>query len=173
MSWTRFVRVLDRLKTLPNLRLIVSAENINQYLEFNRYGINWPEFKEKVEYIKHNNVNFVFQPTLTNLTVFGFLDFYQQYKTWFDRLSFAYQPRMMAVNVLDQTSKKNLAQQFEQLPSQYRDQIEASMKAPASDQDRQNISEFLSQYVARRPNLNLSIYPESFLHWLGLDHVVQ
>ncbi len=173
VSWTRFVRVLNRLQTLPNLRLIVSAENTNQFLQFNRYGIKWEEFAKKIEYLKGNNINFVFQPTITNLTVFGFLDFYQQYNQWFDRLSFAYQPRMMAVNVIDDQSKQQLEQQFMTLSSQFRDQLTSSMKTRPSDKDRRNISEFLTQYVARRPDLKLTIYPKSFLHWLGLDYVVQ
>jgi len=173
VSWTRFVRVLNRLQTLPNLRLVVSAENTDQFLQFNRYGIKWEEFAKKIEYLKGNNINFVFQPTITNLTVFGFLDFYQQYNQWFDRISFAYQPRMMAVNVLDDQSKQQLEQQFMTLPSQFRDQLTSSMKNRSSDKDQRNISEFLTQYVARRPDLRLTIYPKSFLRWLGLDHVVQ
>lgn len=173
VSWTRFVRVLNRLQTLLNLRLVVSAENTDQFLQFNRYGIKWEEFAKKIEYLKGNNINFVFQPTITNLTVFGFLDFYQQYNQWFDRLSFAYQPRMMAVNVLDDQSKQQLEQQFMTLPSQFRDQLTSSMKTRPSDKDQRNISEFLTQYVARRPDLRLTIYPKSFLRWLGLDHVVQ
>jgi hypothetical protein len=153
--------------------LIVSAENTDKFLEFNRYGINWQEFAAKIDYIKHSGVNFIFQPTLTNLTVFGFLDFYKKYHEHFDRVSFAYQPRMMAVNVLDEQSKKNLELQFVDLPDKFKDEIVTSMRSPARDTNRRNIGEFLTQYVQRRPDLDLEIYPKSFLQWLEINHVVQ
>ena len=173
VAWSRFQKILDRIKSLPNLKLIVSAENTNKFLEFNRYGIDWPEFDRKIQYIKHSGIDFTFQPTITNLTVFGFLDFYKKYSDHFNLLSFAYQPRMMAVNVLDDQSKHNLEQQFSELPIKFRDELVRSMKALANDADRQKISEFLKQYVERRPDLDLGIYPLNFLQWLKLDHVVQ
>jgi organic radical activating enzyme len=173
VAWSRFQKILDRIKSLPNLKLIVSAENTDKFLEFNRYGIDWPEFDRKIQYIKHSGIDFTFQPTITNLTVFGFLDFYKKYSDHFNLLSFAYQPRMMAVNVLDDQSKHNLEQQFSELPIKFRDELVRSMKALANDADRQKISEFLKQYVERRPDLDLGIYPLNFLQWLKLDHVVQ
>lgn len=173
VSWTRFVKVLDRLKTLPNFRLIISAENTGQFLEFNRYGIKAQDFMRKVDHIKRSGINFVFHPTLTNLTVFGFVDFYTQYKDWIDHLSFAYQPRMMAVNVLDSRSKAALIKQCDALPERFRNQLVTSISAPADDIDRQNLGEFFNHYVGRRPDLNQNIYPKDFLNWMTNNHVVQ
>jgi hypothetical protein len=31
----------------------------------------------------------------------------------------------------------------------------------------------VTQYVQRRPDLDLEIYPKSFLQWLEINHVVQ
>ena len=105
--------------------------------------------------------------------MFGFVDFYTQYKDWIDHLSFAYQPRMMAVNVLDSRSKAALIKQCDALPERFRNQLVTSISAPADDIDRQNLGEFFNHYVARRPDLNQNIYPKDFLNWMTNNHVVQ
>ena len=60
---------------------------------------------------------------------------------------------------------------IQSLPDHYQTQIAQSIKADASEMQRQQMSEFLKEYVIRR-NLNVNIYPQSFLDWLDI-HVVQ
>jgi len=45
------------------------------------------------------------------------------------------------------------------------------MQADPSESQRQQMSEFLKEYVIRK-NLDVGIYPKSFLEWLDI-HVVQ
>lgn len=172
ISSTRFEKMLERLKSIPKLKLIISAETTHEFLEFNRYGIKWDEFVHKVEMIKQHQIDYVFQATLSNLTLFGFSKFYKTFGNERTIVTFAYQPRMMAPNVLDEDSKRQLEEEFKSLPEIVREKIFKSMQAPATEQDRINLREFLQQFVQRRADLNLNIYPEKFLKWLEIDNVV-
>jgi hypothetical protein len=62
-------------------------------------------------------------------------------------------------------------QDIKSLPEHYQEQIAQSIQADPSELQRQQTSEFLKEYVTRR-NLDVSIYPQSFLNWLD-THVVQ
>jgi hypothetical protein len=78
---------------------------------------------------------------------------------------------MMAPYVLDADSKHAILQDIQTLPENYKTQIAQSIQADPTQLQRQQMSEFLKEYAARR-NLDLSIYPPSFLEWLNI-HVVQ
>lgn len=172
LSSTRFQKVISELKQINNLTLIISAESTHKFLEFNRYGIKWEQFLSKIDQLKKNSIDYVFQSTLTNLTLFGFMDFYRMFEDDRNIVSFAYQPSMMAPNILDDESKQYLTEQFKVLPLELQTSIIKSMEAPANEVDRINIREFLIQFLERRPDLNINIYPKSFLGWLGVKHVV-
>ena len=86
-------------------------------------------------------------------------------------LIFINQPSMMAPYVLDVDSKKMILKDIQSLPDHYQTQIAQSIQADPSETQQQQMSEFLKEYVARR-NLDVSIYPKSFLEWLDI-HVVQ
>ena len=73
--------------------------------------------------------------------------------------------------MLDPDSKQQIMQDIQSLPDHYQTQIAQSIQADPSETQRQQMSEFLKEYVARR-NLDVSIYPKSFLEWLDI-HVVQ
>ena len=45
---TRFTNIINKLSMVSNLTLIVSAENTKKFLEFNRYGVQYLEFVEKI-----------------------------------------------------------------------------------------------------------------------------
>jgi len=168
VSNTRFNKILDQLAGIPNLILFISAENTHKYLEFNRYGNKWDEYLDKIQQIKKRNIRHIFQSTLSNLTLFGFTEFYKMFGDNTTRVLFAYQPRFMAPNVLDQQSKQYLAEQFQSLPVDLRDRLIKSMQEPAGEKDRTNMCEFLKQFVQRRGDLDINIYPKSFLEWLGV-----
>ena len=67
--------MLNTLKNFSNITLYLSCENIGNYLEFNRYGINSAEYQKKLDLIKDSGIKFIFHSVLSNLSVIGFYDF--------------------------------------------------------------------------------------------------
>lgn len=169
----RFNRMLDQLCQNKKIQISISAENIDKYLEFNRYGITWPQFEKNLNLIKTKGIKFEFNSVLTNLTAFGFKEFYDYYHGYGTiMLTFAYQPRMQAMNVMDQESKNMLIEKFSHLPDRYQKSLIQTLSVMPTEQERKDMAKFLKTFVKRRPNLNLKIYPSSFINWLGITDVV-
>ena len=167
----RFQRMLNKIKQIPTAMISVSAECTDKFYEFNRYGNVWTEFINKIELLQKSNIEFRFSTAISNLTVFGLTSFIKYFNDQRIGLVFVNQPSMMAPYVLDLESKKIIMQDIQSLPEHYQTQIAQSIKADPSESQRQQMSEFLKEYVTRR-NLSMNIYPQSFLDWLGI-HVVQ
>jgi organic radical activating enzyme len=167
----RFQRMLDKIKQMPKAMISVSAECTHKFYEFNRYGNLWTEFINKIELLQKSNIEFRFSTAISNLTVVGLADFIKHFIDHRIGLVFVNQPSMMAPYVLDVDSKNMILQDIESLPAHYQTQIAQSVQADPSESQRQQMSEFLKEYVARR-TLDASIYPKSFLEWLDI-HVVQ
>jgi organic radical activating enzyme len=163
----RFERILNELQDL-NILIIVSAESINKLLEFNRYGIAWDDFIAKIALLNSKNIPFKFQATLTNLTVVGFTEFYNYFKNEEIIVTVAHQPSMMAPYVLDKATKDSIVAN---LPLAVRDIVVAAIAAEPTELQRISIKEFLLEF-SRRRNLNLNVFPTTFLTWLEIDRVV-
>lgn len=167
----RFQRMLDKIKQMPTAMISISAECTDKFYEFNRYGNVWTEFVNKIELLQKSNIEFRFSTAISNLTVFGLTSFIKYFNNQRIGLVFVNQPSMMAPYVLDPKSKQQIMQDIQSLPDHYRTQIAQSVQANPSEAQRQQMSEFLKEYAVRR-NLDMNIYPQSFLEWLDL-HVVQ
>ena len=170
ISFSRFKRYIDTLVKLngPSILLRISAEGINKHLEFNRYGVKWDDFLKKIAYLKMHKVNFVFHSAISNLSIFGFSDFYNYFKEYEIHTTFVYTPTMMGINVLDVESKTEIKNKISNLPDNLQQQIIRSMNATPTVQQKIQINEFLTQFIERRPELSLDIFPKSFLTWVGL-----
>lgn len=168
----RLQRLCAKLSTIPNARLKISAENIGKHIEFNRYGIKWNDFCRNVETIRAHNINFSFHCTVSNLTIFGFVDFYNYFRANDMELTFAYQPTIMAPHVLDQPSKEMLTKQFDSLPDKYKIALLKSIQLRPDVSEQQELGKFLTEFVRRRSDLDTRIFPETFLKWAGLSNVV-
>jgi organic radical activating enzyme len=167
----RFQRMLDKIKQIPTAMISVSAECTHKFYEFNRYGNLWTEFINKIELLQKSNIEFRFSTAISNLTVFGLTSFIKYFVDQRIGLVFVNQPSMMAPYVLDADSKQQIMHDIQSLPDHYQTQIAQSIQADPNESQRQQMSEFLKEYVTRR-NLNVNIYPQSFLDWLNI-HVVQ
>lgn len=167
----RFQRMLDRIKQMPTAMISVSAECTDKFYEFNRYGNLWTEFINKIELLQKSGIEFRFSTSISNLTVFGLTSFIKYFNDQRIGLVFVNQPNMMAPYVLDANSKQQIMQDIRSLPEHYQTQIAQSIQADPSKTQRQQMSEFLKEYAIRR-NLDMNIYPQSFLDWLDI-HVVQ
>ena len=168
ISNSRFTRMLAQLSIFTNVTLIISAEGIHEFLEFNRYGTKWKEFEQKINQIENSGISFKFQSTITNLTLFGFAEFYKYFNQYKIDLSFAYQPRMMAPNVLDTTSKQIILAELQSIinPADF-ELIRKSMEAPPDSTQQLNIKEFLIEFTNRRADIDMSIFPKHFINWIN------
>lgn len=176
LSMSRFRRLLVKLKTLneryTNFRMKISAESTSRFYEFNRYGNSWDDFVTKVDTLKQNGIKFIFHSTLSNLTLFDFARFRLTYPEVDYTIDYVHQPAMLSPHVLDLESKKNIIEQVESLNDQFTSNIVASIRPEATQKEKQNCREFLLEFTNRRPDLQLSIFPPSFLEWLEIKHVV-
>lgn len=169
---SRFDRMIGRLSSNRQINIRVSGEGLSSHLEFNRYGVSWTQWTRNLQSIKTHGIPFKFHSTLTNLTGFGFADFVDFFHDHDIVLTFAYQPRMQALHVMDHDSKKFLMKQFSRLPKKYKDPLEKTLSVDATENEREDMAKFLKTYIQRRPDLDVTIYPKSFVDWLGIDHVV-
>lgn len=164
----RFAKILDKVKSNKQIVITVSAEGIGPYLEFNRYGITWSQFETNLNSIIDRNIAFDFQSQISNLTAFGFREFYDRYSSFPMTMTFVYNPKMQGLHVLDPDSKTNLRETFSSLPLSYRTQLEQTMMPEPGEKQRRDMANFLTGFVSRRPDLDVNLYPRSFLTWLGL-----
>jgi len=171
VNTARFQRVISQLANIKNLNVIVSAENVGDFLEFNRYGVKWSEFQDKIQ-ILDQHVNWSFNCVISNLTIFGFVDFYNFFKNRQMKLTFSHQPSMMNPFVLDPASKAYVLEQIKTVDSSYKNQIEKNIAPDPTESQRKGIRDFLTTFVARRPDLDLKIFPKTFLQWLDSTYVV-
>lgn len=173
VSRSRFIKSVDKLKSISNLTLYVSAESTGKNLEFNRYGNQWLDILEKLDILKNSGIKICLHSTLSNLTLMGFADFYKYFSNDYQIVvSFAHTPMMTAVHVLDSITKKQIRNDLASLPDSITAQILASMQSEPTSEEKMHLKNFLTQFINRRPNLSIDIFPESFVNWIGLDNVV-
>lgn len=166
----RFEKILNTLKNFSNITLYLSCENIGNYLEFNRYGIKSAEYQKKIDLIKDSGIKFIFHSVLSNLSVFGFYDFLQQYRDHVQGHDFVYTPDFMAMCVLDDTSKNKIRDQFQDDLLPWKTQLLQNLEAEPTPKQINNLGLFVKEFTKRR-NINLvDIYPKHFTDWL--DNVV-
>jgi organic radical activating enzyme len=163
----RFTKLVDQLKDRPNIRIAVSADATDKIYEFNRYGIKWNDFLNKIDILEQSHINFGFHSTLSNLTVGGFSKFYQMFSKRFLSFDLVYMPDFMAVYVLDDQTKQKVIDELNNIDCVGKDQIIKSIQAEPTQQQRDNIREFLKEFTRRRPDLDVTIYPKEFLDWIG------
>ena len=171
VSSARFERLINQMTGYENLTIAVSMENIGQYHEFNRFGTAWEDFLTNLEILQQSNIAMLFHSTLTNLTIHGFADFYNRFKHYNIEFDLAHQPTFMPVYVIDRQSREEILKQFDDIKLPKKELIMKSLNSVPSEQQRQQTSNFLTQFVHRRPGLDLNIFPADFLKWLNINVV--
>jgi len=161
----RFVSLLGKIEDPKKTTLIVSAENLEKFYEFNRFGTSWKTFKTNLDEITKQGFEWYFSSTLTNLTLFGFREFTEKYPDRHIKYEFCSDPQFLGVNVLDDKSKEILVDSFLSSEIKFQDEIIKSMSSPVSESLRKNCSKYVLEFAKRR-GLNLDIYPKNFISWL-------
>ena len=77
----------------------------------------------------------------------------------------------MPVYVIDHRSREEILKQFDDIKLPKKELIMKSLNSVPSEQQRQQTSNFLTQFVQRRPGLNLNVFPADFLKWLNINVV--
>jgi organic radical activating enzyme len=163
----RFKRILSTVKQYKNITLCISAESTDKNYEFNRYGMSWAEFLERMQIIQDCGINFEFHCTISNLTVLGFADFYKLYQDVKMHIDFVHHPDFMSAGNLDAETKQQVVRDL--TPYQSDDRIQKILQTVTSNyvnnSHRSIMSAWLKQFANRR-KLDLTVYPKTFLDWL-------
>ena len=164
----RLIKIIDKIKNY-DIQFHISAESTDSLFEFIRYGSKWKDFQHKISLIKEAGFEIKFVSTITNLTSFGLLKFYDMFEKEHDigHNPVADQP-FLQPNLLDDKSKKLLLDSIKhRLDNPFFKQLNDSTNQPHTDQQRHNLKKFLMEFAHRR-NLSLDIFPKHFLNWLKI-----
>jgi organic radical activating enzyme len=167
ISPKRFLNQLEKIRHNKNLQIEVSGENCEHLYEFNRYNNSWSRFLTNLSILKEKEFGIKFSMVISNLTVFGFKDFYQKFQYEEKQHNWCTDPSFLSVNVLDDLSKEQIIKQLQNETFDIKDQLISSIKKPCSEQQRKDFSIYLSEFSKRR-KLDLDIFPASMLQWLNL-----
>ena len=162
----RFETLLDKIKDYKNVVVSVSMENVGALHEFNRYGTKWADMTTKIELLKQSKVNTIFSSTLSNLSIFGFAEFYNQFESYQIRSDVVNSPSFMPLYVIDDASKQRIADDLASTTCDSRDEIIKSLSTVPSTEQRVQLQSFLRQFIDRRPDLNIDVFPKSFQTWV-------
>jgi molybdenum cofactor biosynthesis enzyme MoaA len=157
---------LSKIKQHDNITAYVSAENCNEFYEFNRFGNTYQDFLERLK-ILQDHVNVKFGSTISNVTIHDLDNFVKTFGDQNIRYNFCNDPDWLQINVLDQHTKERLAKNISNSNIRLKDDIVASMMKPCSEQQRTQFATYLYEF-GRRRNLNLDIFPGNMLQWLNL-----
>jgi organic radical activating enzyme len=165
---------ISKINIRDNLTIFVSAENIDQLYEFNRYGNSYENFTKNLQLLRDADFKIKFSSVISNLTIHGLLDFVNKHG---DNIQYQFcnDPAYLSVNVLDPATKDQLIERLDASNISIKDALVQSMLAPVTSERKEQCAIFLKEF-ARRRNLSLDIFPKSMLQWLDtkeIDNVVQ
>ena len=168
VNTNRLTKIIDKIKDY-DINFYISAETTGHLFEFIRHGSNWIDFQHKTSLLKEAGFNIQYISTITNITSFGLLKFYDMYS---DEHNISYNPvtdrNFLQPNVLDDQSKQKLIESIkDRLDIPFFRQLNDSVNVAYTDQQRQDLKKFLVEF-SRRRNLSLDIFPEHFLNWLEI-----
>jgi organic radical activating enzyme len=161
----RFSTQLKKIVNKDNLDIAVSAETCDGLYEFNRYGNSWQHFLDNLDELNTQGFDYYFSSVLSNLTIFGLIDFVKAFPDKIIDYQFCGVPDFLNVNVLDDTSKRILSDALNASTVPFRDDVCEVMSRPCTEQQRRELSIYLIEF-ARRRNLSLDIYPTHFISWI-------
>jgi organic radical activating enzyme len=165
VDYARLKTQISKINIRDNLTIFVSAENINQLYEFNRYGNSYENFTKNLQLLKDANFKIKFSSVISNLTIYGLLDFANKYG---DNIQYQFcnDPNYLQVSVLDPHSKDQLQNSIGSSSIPIKDDIINSLSVNSTEQQRTDCQIFLNEF-ARRRNLSLDIFPKNMLQWLN------
>jgi organic radical activating enzyme len=149
----RFARILNKLP--QHVKFTVSAENMGSLYEFNRHGNTWDNFQRNLDILANRDYRFC--SVISNTTVQGYDEFERTYGTRDDQLNICNDPDYLGPNVLDSESK---------LLIKSNTQVIAAVNAESTLEQQSKAKQYIAEF-ARRRNLSLNIFPDSFQAWIN------
>ena len=160
----RFKNQLSRIENKANIEVKVSAENCNKLYEFNRYGNSYSNFEINFNELIDQNFKIGFSSVISNLTIFGFADFWNKYNQYSINYSFCNDPDFLGVQVLNDITKDYIVEELDTSSIPFKNSLIKEIRKPCNDTQKQNFKIYINQFVKRR-NLELAIFPASMLQW--------
>jgi organic radical activating enzyme len=164
VNCARFKKQLQLINAADKVRITVSAENLDQFHEFNRYGSSSEQFNRNLQQLIESGIRFSFNSVISNLTVFGLKNFWEKYCDRDITYVFCNDPDWLGVNVLDTDSKNNIINQINQSDIPVRNKLIQVLEVEPTETQKTQFSEYFVEF-ARRRNLALDIFPGSLLEW--------
>jgi organic radical activating enzyme len=158
----RLSRILLQLPK-DRVTLSVSMENLNEQYEFNRYGNSYSNLLNNLDLINSLSIPFKSYSVVSNLTIFGFRNFLDKFGDQ-DFTNMCVDPMYLSAHVMDAESKNVI------LSTDYgkhTTDIHAVVAKEPTEQLRMQAGAFINEFAKRR-NLNLDIFPTSFVNWLNI-----
>ena len=162
----RFARELDKLIVNPNISLVISAENINKNYEVVRAGNTWQRFENNLSEIQKRNIKYSFSSVLSNLTVFGLVDFINYVGDTSINFETCNTPNFLSMHVMDDKSKETVSNNIDKLPTVAQDIIKNSLSIEPTITEQRNLKMYLTEFTKRR-NISLDIFPTTFIEWIN------
>jgi len=166
VDFKRFERITDVLKAHKNVILAVSADATGSAYEFNRYGMQWTDFLRKIDLLDKQNIQFGFSSVISNLTVWAFADFYRTFQDRTFQIECVYNPNFLAPHILDTDTKQRTLEQIAGLTFDQRQIIIDSLASEPTQQEHEDVGQFLKEFTRRRPGLDLACFPHSLKQWI-------
>jgi hypothetical protein len=167
VSPTRLSGFLEKTKG-TRIKFSISAESTNKFFEFIRYGSDWTNFKAKIERIKSFGHDVEFISTMSNICLFDYHNFYNQFS---DKGRIVLNPigdrPHLAPHVMDDESKQKCGEYILNVDdAKQREVLSAMISIDPDDDERKILGSYLRQLSARR-KIGLEFLPEHFLRWCG------
>jgi organic radical activating enzyme len=162
----RFVKLTNQLLDLDanDLWIKISGENTGDFHMFNRFGSDYGEWKENYQTVK-SNFNYYFEPVISNLTLFGIFDFLQIHSNEIQSFHILSDPEYLMMNLLDDQSKYMIQKQLDRSKHPEIHKLINTMNSQANTSQKPNLRKYFHEF-ARRRQLDIGIFPSSFLKWL-------
>lgn len=162
----RFSKELEKLKKYQNVSLVISAENIGDSYELVRAGNTWQRFKNNLLEIQKNKIKYKFSSVLSNLTLFGLVDFVDYVGNIDIDFNLCNDPSFLAIHVMDDKSKEFISNNIDKLPSNAQDIIANSLNVNSTIIEQKNLKMYLTEFIKRK-NLSIEIFPKTFIEWIN------
>lgn len=163
LSPSRLKKELAKFKNTKNLRIVISAENTGDFYQYNRYGNTWDRFQTNVMLLEDAGLEIEFHMVITNFTVHDLGNFLEWGKAHPMHWSSCTDPVYLSPYVLDTDTRYRVLQQ--NLPPDLKDYLESVFAVPCTEKHRTQSRDYTTEF-ARRRNLDLDIFPNSFINWL-------
>ena len=167
VSPTRFNNFINLIKNYNNIKILISAEGLQQDFEFIRFGSSFLNFENYINILKKEKIKLGFICTISNLNILGLYNFYKKFSNYELSYNECNYPSFLQKHILDEQSKENLINLWKKHNDDFSFQVLKGLeKLPIKD-EKEKLKMFLKEICERR-NISLEHLPANFLNWLKI-----